>query len=188
MDLMSSALTGALRVGVQVVIARRRPVLEVLYNLHNDYSPEIDLGPGVSSRFQRIFVSLALVNLGGTRAENVTFDVTGSFRRELFKGELPELLKSTIQQMAPGQSHYLMRIEQGDLHEWVQSGESDAAKKMADLKTSTLTIRVHYDAEPTLLNRLLRKYRHWRGLKQYQTTFVFDPQNFAGDLPPPNYS
>lgn len=187
MDLMSSALTGALRVGVQVVVARRRPVLEIFYNFHNDYSPEVDVG-GISSRFQHVYTSLTLVNLGGTRAENVTFGVAGSFRRELFKGEQPALLKSTIQQMAPGQSHYLMRIEQGDLHEWLQSGKNDPAKKMGDLKSSTLTITVHYDAELTLLNRILRQYRRWRGLKQYQSTFVFDPQNFAGDLPPPNYA
>lgn len=190
MDLVSSALTNALRVGVQVVITRRRPVLEIYHNLRNDYSPaqELESRYGKEShRFQRVFIDLVLVNLGGTRAEMVTFQTTGSFSRELRRDE-PQLLKTTIRQMAPGQTHYLMRIELGDLHEWVADENDANIKRMSALKTSTLAITVSYDGELTLLNRILRAPRRWRGLKQYQTTFVFDPQNFGGDLPPPNYA
>lgn len=45
MEISSSALTGALRVGVQVVVGRKRPVLEIYQQLHNDFDPpfEIDL-------------------------------------------------------------------------------------------------------------------------------------------------
>lgn len=192
MDFISSAITGAARIGVQVVVARKRPVLEIFCNLYNDFSPPVELesSRNVSSqshRFQRIFIDLVLVNLGGIRAETVTFKSSGSFKRELMDGEEPSLFRSTIRQMAPGQSHYLMRIEQGDLHDYVPDEKDPKASKMADVKTSTLTIAVSYDGPPTLLNRILRLPRRWRGLKQYETTFVFDPQNFAGDLPPPNY-
>lgn len=182
MDIVSSAVTGALRIGVQVVIARRRPVLEILYHLHNDYRPR-----GQDHHFQHVFVSLFLVNMGGARAENITFETSGDFRRELFKGGEPALLKSTIEQMAPGQAHYLMKIEQGDLHEWLQDEKHATAKTMGKLKTASLGITVHYDAERTIISRLLRLVRSWRGLKQYETKFIFNPQNFAGDLPPPNY-
>jgi hypothetical protein len=190
MDFISSAVTGAVRIGVQVVVARQRPVLEIFCNLHNDFSPAIEFDGGHSKqshRFQRIFIDLVLVNLGGIRAETVTFKSSGSFKRELTDGEEPSLFRSTIRQMAPGQSHYLMRIEQGDLHDYVPDEKDPKASKMADVKTSTLTIAVSYDGPPTLLNRILRMPRRWRGLKQYETSFVFDPQNFAGDLPPPNY-
>jgi hypothetical protein len=117
----------------------------------------------------------------------VTFQTSGSFKRKLINEEEPQLLRSTIRQMAPGQTHYLMRIEQGDLHDWAPDERDPKASKMAGLKTSTLTISANYDGPPTLLNRILRMPRRWRGLKQYETSFVFDPQNFAGDLPPPNY-
>jgi hypothetical protein len=190
MDFISSAVTGAVRIGVQVVVARQRPILEIFCNLHNDFSPTVEIENSRSSqshRFQRIFIDLVLVNLGGMRAETVTFQTSGRFKRELSNGEEPQLFKSTIRQMAPGQSHYLMRIEQGDLHDWAPDERDPNASKMAGVKTSTLTIAVSYDGPPTLLNRILRLPRRWRGLKQYETTFVFDPQNFAGDLPPPNY-
>jgi hypothetical protein len=192
MDFMSSALTGALRIGVQVVVAQRRPVLEIFYNLHNDYSPPQELSSQVagkqSHRFQHIFVDLVMVNLGGVRAESVSFATAGSFRRNLLHGEEPGLFKSTIKQMAPGQSHYLMRIEESDLHDWTPDDIDPKAKRMAGIKKETLTIAIHYDGPTTVLNRIRRSPRRWRGLKQYVTRFVFDPQIFSGDLPPPNYA
>jgi hypothetical protein len=191
MDFMSSALTGALRVGVQIVVARRRPVLEIFYSLHNDFSPPEEFESRVSGkqsvRFQRIFVDLVLVNLGGVRAETVSFKTTGSFKRELLDGEEPPMFRSTIRQMAPGQSHYLMRVEQGDLHDWTPDERDANAKRMAGIRKETLTILVQYDAPTTILNRIMRGPRRWRGLKQYETQFIFDPQIFAGDLPPPHY-
>jgi hypothetical protein len=192
LDFVSSALTGAVRIGVQVVVAQRRPGLEIFCNLHNDYSPSVEVetvhGPAQSHRFQRVFIDLVLVNLGGIRAESITFKTAGTFKRELLGGEEPGLFQATIWQMAPGQLHYLMRIEQGDLHNWEPDGKDLNAKRMGGLKTDTLTISVHYDGPSTLLNRILRLPRQWRGLKQYEMNFIFDPQTFAGDLPPPNYA
>jgi hypothetical protein len=190
MDFVPSALTGALRIGVQVVVARRRPVLDIFCNLHNDFSPPVELNSQIlqgsqTHRFQNIFVDLVLVNLGGIRAENVTFKTAGNFQRHR---NLPALFESTIWQMAPGQSHYLMRTDQGDIHDMVPDANDAKAHRMGGLKKDTLTVSVHYDGPSTVLNRILRVLRRWRGLKQYQTTFVFDPQIFAGDLPPPNYA
>jgi hypothetical protein len=103
-------------------------------------------------------------------------------------GEEPGMFRSTIRQMAPGQSHYLMRIEQGDMHDWTPDEKDANAKRMAGIKKDTLTILVQYDGPTTVLNRIMRSLRRWRGLKQYETQFIFDPQIFAGDLPPPNYA
>lgn len=78
------------------------------------------------------------------------------------------MLESTIEQMAPGQAHYAMKIEQRDLHEWLQDEKNPTAMTMGKLKTASLGITVHYDAERTIISRLLRLARSWRGLKQYE--------------------
>lgn len=167
-------------------------VLEIFCNLHNDFSPPEEINSRVtgkqSYRFQRIFADMVLVNLGGVRAETVTFRTSGSFKRRLLNGEEPAFFQSTIWQMAPGQSHYLMRVDHGDLHDWPPDEKTQNAKRMAGIKKDTLTIIVQYDGPATILNRITRSLRRWRGLKQYETQFIFDPQIFAGDLPPPNYA
>jgi len=48
-------------------------------------------------------------------------------------------------------------------------------------------VDVHYDGPDTLLNKMLRLPRRWRGKKQYETSFTFDPATLEGDLPHPTY-
>ncbi|MFA0339061.1 hypothetical protein, partial [Vibrio breoganii] len=54
MEVSSSAITGAMRVGVQVVNSHKRPLLEVYHQVHNKFSPEqeniIDYGGGAENR------------------------------------------------------------------------------------------------------------------------------------------
>lgn len=197
MEISSSALTGALRVGVQVIVGRKRPVLEIYQQLHNDFDPPFEIDQKDSAgktvrvdkhRFQNIFIDLTLINIGGERAENVTFEVSGSFRREEPRHKLPELFDANIGQIAPGQTLYLMRIEEHDLKIYAPEKPGDTTVfKPVGMKTDTLQITLHYDGPDTLLNRTLRWPRRWRGLKQYSTAFTFNPAIFIGDLPPPKY-
>lgn len=197
MDISSSALTGALRVGVQVVVGRKRPVLEIYQQLHNDFDPPFEIDQRDSTgkivridkhRFQNIFIDLTLINIGGERAENVTFEVSGEFRREKPREKLPELFSATIGQIAPGQTLYLMRIDNHDLNIYAPEKPSDTnVFRAAGIKKETLNIIIHFDGPNTILNKMLRWPRRLYGLKQYSTAFTFSPAIFIGDLPPPRY-
>lgn len=197
MEISSSALTGALRVGVQVVVGRKRPALEIYQNLHNEFDPPIEIDQKDSSgrtvrvdkhRFQHIFIDLTMVNIGGERAENVTFEISGEFRRQKPRHKLPELFGSVISQVAPGQTLYLMRIEGDDLHVYAPQNPGDVTvHKPVGIKTDTLKITMNYDGPKTLINKFLRWPKRWRRLKQYSTEFTFNPKIFIGDLPPPKY-
>lgn len=197
MEISSSALTGALRVGVQIVVGRKRPVLEIYQQLHNEFDPPFEVDQKDSAgrtvgiekhRFQEIFIDLTLINIGSDRAENVTFQVSGEFRREAPRQQLPELFDATINQIAPGQTFYLMRIDNHDLNTYAPEKPGDTtAFKAVGIKNATLEITIHYDGPDTILNKFLRLPRRWRGLKQYSTVFAFNPAIFIGDLPPPKY-
>lgn len=197
MEISSSALTGALRVGVQVVVGSKRPVLEIYQQLHNDFDPPFKIDQKDSAgktvrvdehRFQNIFIDLTLINIGGDRAENVTFEVSGKFRRSKPRHKLPELFSASISQVAPGQTLYLMRIDNHDLNIYEPENADDPTVfKAAGIKKETLEIILHYDGPNTILNKFFRWPRRWRGLKQYATAFNFNPTVFIGDLPPPRY-
>src|SRR3977135_3466830 len=126
MDMSASALTGALRVGLQVVVARKRPVLEIYQTLNNRFGPTFDIDMKDSTgaktlrtdrhRFQEIFIDLTLINIGGIRADNVTFRLSGDFERDTPRRAFPELFASNVRQIAPGQPLYLMRIDDHDLN------------------------------------------------------------------------
>ncbi len=92
MDIASSALSGAVRVGLQVVVSQKRPMLEIYQELRNEYAPPFEIEHRDSTntkvlrvekhRFQEIGIIITLVNIGGERAENVIFDLSGDFRRD----------------------------------------------------------------------------------------------------------
>jgi hypothetical protein len=200
MDLSASALTGALRVGVQIIVNRKRPVLEIYQNVHNEFGPpfQYDIRDSTNTkvlktekhRFQDISIDLSMVNLGGVRAENVSFEISGSFRRDTPLEKMPALFQSIIRQVAPGQMLHLLRIRPHDLNEYEpENPDNPVAFKSIGLKKDTLTITVHYDAPGTLLNWLPRWWRSLRGLKQFAADFTFDPMMFDGyELPPAKYN
>lgn len=129
-----------------------------------------------------------MINIGGERAESATFEVSGDFRREEPRHKLPELFGAKISQVAPGQTLYLMRIDSHDLNVYEPEKPGDTTVfKAVGLKKDTLEITIHYDGPNTILNKLLRWPRRWRGFKQYSTAFTFNPAIFIGDLPPPRY-
>ena len=196
MDVSASALTGALRVGLQVVVARKRPVLEIYQTLNNTFGPPFDFDikdvTGTKTlrtdrhRFQDIFIDLTLINIGGVRAENVTFKLRGEFKRD---GPFPEFLASNVRQIAPGQPLYLIRIDDHDLNVYSPDPEgSTTSFRATGIKTTTLTISVDYDGPASFFNWLISRHRKWRGLKQYSTQFTFDPMTVVGDLPPAKYA
>lgn len=199
MELNTSAITGAMRIGVQVFVAQKRPVLEIYQHCRNQFGPEekFELPVGLSAtkththrtRRQDIFIGLTLVNIGGDRAESVTFEIEGDFRRHPPRDNLPKIFSREVKQISPGQSLYLMKIDQFDLlqYEYSEEGTQKVGKPVG-MKNDTLKITIHYDGSATLLNRILRLWRHWHGLKQYSTEFLFDPKVFEGDLPPAEYA
>jgi hypothetical protein len=199
MDMSASALTGALRVGLQVVVARKRPVLEIYQTLNNRFGPTFDIDMKDSTgaktlrtdrhRFQEIFIDLTLINIGGIRAENVTFRLSGDFERDTPRRAFPELFASNVRQIAPGQPLYLMRIDDHDLNVYSPDPEgSTTSFRASGIKKTTLTIAVDYDGPASFFNWLISRHRKWRGLKQYSTQFTFDPMTVIGDLPPAKYA
>lgn len=185
MEVGSSAITGAMRVAVQVVVARKRPVLEIYQTLRNEFGPPE--GPtDTKYRMQDIFVDLQLVNIGGDRAEKVTFAVSGDFKRASPREKMPERFSSTVHHFAPGQVMFLMKIEPNDLR--IYTPDDPNTFRATGMKKETMKIIVHYDGPDTFVNKLLRLWPHFRGRKQYSTEFIFDPANVIGDLPAATYN
>lgn len=196
MEIGSSALSGAMKVGVQIVVARKRPVLEVYQQARNRFGPEVEYrldqaDPSWTDRIrhQEIFVELVLLNIGAERAENVSFELSGAFARESGVGDRPSIFHKSFRQFSPGQNFYLMNIEQFDLLNYIESEEHGSGVSISNgLKDSTLNIVIHYDGPDTLVNRILRWPRRLMGKKQYSSEFLFDPQFYQGDLPPAEYA
>lgn len=189
MDVSTSALTGALRVGLQIVVAQKRPVLEIYQNFHNDFEPPFEHKRlQTTHRRQSIFIDLTMVNIGGVRAEDVSFEVEGDFRRETPFEAHPERLSSVIRQVAPGQSMFLMTIRSHDLNTYApENPEKPVAFKPVGVKTETMTIKVNYNGPTTVVNWPKKLWCWFRGTKPYHSEYVFDPAYFIGELPPPNY-
>ncbi|EGQ8221372.1 hypothetical protein O2V13_004766 [Vibrio parahaemolyticus] len=97
MEVSSSAISGALKAGVQVVSAQKRPVLDVYHRIHNLKHPRRDITShddpslvvGTTSR-QQVFISFTLTNIGGERAENIKLTIGGNMIR-------PEPMKDLVQ-------------------------------------------------------------------------------------------
>jgi hypothetical protein len=187
MDVSSSAVTGALRVGLQVISAHKRPVLEIYYQVRNikgpEYEYQLDNADSTKkithkSRRQEIFVQFLIANIGGERAENIKLSIDGTFKRERPMGEV---FNSIIPQMAPGQTHFLIKIDENDLFEYTESGSR------SDFKKDSLTITMEYDAPHGLVNWILSLYSRLRSKRRFVEKFIFSPSTISGDLPPLEY-
>ena len=199
MELNTSAITGAMRIGVQVIVAQKRPVLEIYQQCRNQFGPEqqfeLPAGPSGTkthshrTRFHDTFIDLTLVNIGGDRAESVTFEIEGNFRRHPPRDNLPEIFSREIKQISPGETFYLMKIDNSDLlrYDYTDEGGQKFGHHVG-MKNDTLKVTIHYDGPATLTNRVLRLWRRCWGRKQYSTEFLFDPEVFEGDLPPAEYA
>lgn len=193
MEISSSAVTDALKVGIQVLSSHKRPLLEVYHQVHNRFGPEFEyqVPKGVSgkehidmkTRFQDIFIQFSLVNIGGERAENIKLSISGDLRRNKPRQDFGESFRSIVPQMAPGQTHFLFRFDDHDLNIYPEGGG-----KPIGVKTSSFTITVEYDAPKGFINWFLAVPSRIRCKRRFVTTYTFSPQMVAGDLPPAEYA
>jgi hypothetical protein len=170
------------------VVGRRRPEIEFYYQVHNDYRPphetperDIHVGkdfafraPATTHRWHDIYVSFYAVNIGSARAENVIFTVANDFKKHSGRN-FGNIFGHALRQMAPGQSVYLLRLEETDLY------PSDGPEPDMMLKAS-------YSATASLLNWVPRRWARFQKRSQYNTNFTFNGRNVATDLPPANYN
>jgi hypothetical protein len=79
--------------------------------------------------------------------------------------------------MAPGQVTFLLKLDPFELY------PTEKADEVKDL-----ILKVEYRSPKTLLNLVSRAWARWRGQSQFTTSFVFNGNNIATDLPPANYA
>ncbi|NYS62625.1 hypothetical protein [Vreelandella salicampi] len=189
----SSAITGAMRIGVQVVSSHKTPVLEIYHQVRNRFGPEFEYETpkGESgeetlkqkTRFQDICVEFTLVNIGGSRAENIKLSLSGDLRRNSPRESFGEQFDLVIPQMAPGQSRYLFKFNDHDLNQYPEGGGGPIG-----LKTESFTIVMEYDSGRGLLNWFLSLPSKVRGKRRFRAEYTFFPMLVAGDLPPAEYA
>lgn len=193
MEVSSSAITGAMRIGVQVVSSHKAPVLEIYHQVRNRFGPEFEyeIPRGNSgeemlkqkTRFQDVFVEFTLVNIGGSRAENIKLSLSGDLRRNSPRESFGELFDTLIPQMAPGQSRFLFNFDLHDFNKYPEGGGSPIG-----LKNDSFTILMEYDSGKGLLNWFLSLLSKMRGKRRFKAEYTFFPQLVAGDLPPAEYA
>lgn len=191
-EVPASAISGSLRVGLQIVSNYKQPVLEVYHQVCNRFGPEhefdIPSGPNGKSnkykkRFQDIFVQFTLINIGGVRAENISIDITGDLKRHPPRENLGGIINQKIAQLAPGQSQFLFKFNDHDLLEYAEGGGLPLR-----VKNQTFTLNIYYDAPPGIINWLLSLPNKLRGKKRFHNSYTFSPLTVSGDLPPPEYT
>lgn len=193
MDAASSAITGSLKVGLQIVSNYRRPVLEIYYQVRNRFGPKVEyhVPKGINgtetepykTRHQDIFIQFTLVNIGGVRAESIELNVTGELKRNSPRESFGDIFDTVISQMAPGQTHHLFSFDDHDLNNYPEGGGSPLG-----IKNETFTITMAYNSPKGVLNWFLSLPARLRGKKQHSNTFTFSPKMVVGDLPPAEYA
>jgi len=193
MEVSSSAVTGAMRVGLQIVSSNQAPVLEIYHQVRNRFGPEreYEIPKGVSgeetitqkTRFQDIFIEFTLVNIGGSRAENIKLSLSGDLRRHSPREGFGDLFDVIIPQMAPGQSRFLFKFYEHDLNEY-----PEGSGKPLSLKQDSLTIVMEYDSGKGILNWICSLWPKFRGKRRFCEEYTFFPKLVTGDLPPAEYA
>ncbi len=185
MELSSTALTGAMRIGIQVISSHKRPVLEIYHRVRNIIGPEEEFQNHFNkhkSRPQNIFIEFFLVNIGGSRAENVKLSMNGSLKRNSPRESFGDLFDVIIPQMPPGQTRYLFNFDCFDLNIYSKNGE-----KPIGFKDESFTITIEYDSGKGLLNWLFSLYSRFKDKRRFCSEYTFFPQLVTGDLPPAEY-
>lgn len=193
MEVSSSAITGAMRVGVQVISSHKIPVLEIYHQVRNRFGPEFEYEVPMGgseqktrkfkTRFQDIFVEFNLVNIGGSRAEKIKLSLNGDLRRNSPKESFGELFEVVIPQMAPGQSRFLFKFDEHDLNKYAEEGG-----RPIGLKTESFTIVMEYDSGKGLMNWFLSLPSKLRRKQRFKAEYTFFPQLVMGEVPPAEYA
>ena len=169
-------------------------MLEVYHEVRNRFGPpeEFKIPRGSSGataeththRFHDISIAFYLVNVGGTRAEDIVLRCAGDFMRNSPRGSLQEneIFGTPIPQLAPGQVLHLFRLDDHDLYKYPLEGG-----RPTGMKDETFTIVATYNAPNRGLNRFGRTWQSLVGGKQYKDEYTFNPKVVRTDLPPAEY-
>ena len=183
MDLPLSAVAGTLRLALQVVSNRRRPVLEIYATFrHRARLPEVYKTRDREGKVEEhhiqgydVFVDFVLANIGGLRAENIKLKLNGDFM--LFTGlkklsSIAVFRGATIPQMAPAQQFPMFHIDSFELEAHGADGKSIGMTK------ERFAIQAEYNGPRSFLGRIRRR--------KYTLAFEFGADIFEGALIPPH--
>lgn len=187
MELNTSAVSGAMKVGLQIVSASKRPSIEVFSELRKIDRPMM-MFTGEETRQERWteeFVAFYAVNIGGRHAENISFDMSAT------KFERPDghrwgpRIDAVVPVMSPGQTQFLFLL---NIHEFNKMEWKDGVGRPVGIKIDPINIIVRFDGPNSGLNRPLRCW--FNGVlkrKQYEFRYSFNPLSLDGDYPPVEY-
>lgn len=188
MEISTSSMIGATRVGLQVVSSTSLPNLEFYYTFHNRINPPDTRihetrsgpkhGPSYGHRSSDQFVQFSLVNIGGQRAENIDLVGKSSFKIRNEEIEFGGLFHEPISQIPPGQVHHLFRIDSHDLF---------VARSNNEILTGTITLTAEYDLQKSLINNIKSKFLRQGSGRNLKTVFKFKPIMVNGWLPPAEF-
>jgi len=185
MELNSSAVVGAMRLGLQVVSALKRPSVEVFSQLRHTSHPVKFRGPdgkGDETDRTEILVAFFAANIGGRHAEDVTFDMSRtSFERPEPRG-WGERLTATVPIMSPGQTQLLFLLDASEFNRLEWKGNVGTP---VGWKDEPIIVIVRFNGPSEWKNALPRWFFN-RLLKrtQYEFKYEFNPISLVGDLPP----
>lgn len=194
MEVSSSAVTGSIKLALEVVTNQKRPVLEIYWEMRNQFGPPQDIATTniagdiidkTTMRFQDIHLNFFLINIGGVRAENIDFELKGDFSYMMDNKELSDIRlfrDERLPQFPPAQKLYLFRFDISDLQTYNSDGKSSG------LKQEAFTIRIRYNGPDNFINKLGLWWARIHHKHQYESTFTFSPRHLEGiDLPPVEY-
>lgn len=193
MEVSTGALSGALRVGLQVVSNRRRPAVEIYQEFRRigrpeeEYKIEGRFGTAdnvVKVRGADVVFPFYAVNTGGVRAEAIELSLEGDLERPPRRplSQRPLFNRKPIPQLAPAEAFLLFVIEEDHLYIRGPDG------KVSGIKPG-FTIVVRYDGPRRWYNGLMYTVLGWLKKKRYRAEYRFDPELLQGaDYPPTEYA
>jgi len=169
MDVSLSSLTGALRIGVQVVSTAKHPVVE-FYQTHfvrnhgeNNFTSGMNRA-GIQSAFKSDkldqFVQFSVANIGTVRAENLKFTASSTIPMVGPSLDFGGMFVNVLSQLAPGQVIHLFRVDvRGLVLEDAPLADSNAPIEVAvdQFLGGKIEIICEYDHPPGLVNSI-KKY------------------------------
>lgn len=184
MEIATSAITGSMRLVLQIVSFHKRPVVEVYQQLRNRIGPEEELegpdGVRLKTRLKHDFtIDLTLINIGSVKAENVRLTLEPDFTLIWpagFKLSSLSAFQCPIRQLSPGESVYLCQFYHQNVYKSLDKGAPPQ---------DPFTITITFDGPNQGINWLVRKVKRLRHKHQYQTTFTFEPSLYANIMVPP---
>lgn len=185
MEVNTSAILGAMRVGIQIVSTLKRPSIEIYSHLRTTIQTvkyRVSQDQLEDTERHDSHVAFFAVNVGGRRAENVSFDLSKTRFERPAPLKWGERLKAVVPVMSPGQSQFLFLL---DSHEFDRITWEGNTGTPTGWKEEPIIITVRYDGPRGFSNGIPRWFSNKvRKRKQYEYTYEFNPLTLVGDLPP----